>query len=214
MNIMIIGDSWGVPTPYLYNHTENTLKNFGYNVVNFSEYGGSNLQTITKATEYCKKHSVDWIIWFHTEMLREHMSVIMDHPFNLYDIIEKTSIEVYQKFEKLRLKTNAKTIVIGGQSPVLDNFNEYSYSNLLIKDWRSEILNVDLPCQFANRNFYDVISSSNNTISEKEKFEHLQKIKIIKDLMRQSKEFYDSIHPGNEPHLELAKKIHKFIQEN
>ena len=32
--------------------------------------------------------------------------------------------------------------------------------------------------------------------------------------MRQSKEFYDSIHPGNEPHLELAKKIHKFIQEN
>lgn len=54
-NILIVGDSWGVPN-YVkgYNtvpedHTEYLLRSMGYNVFNYSLNGGSNVDTITYA---------------------------------------------------------------------------------------------------------------------------------------------------------------------
>lgn len=54
MNILMIGDSWGVPN-YLWgplvdwgpeHHTEHLLRNLGYHVYNYSINSGSNLQTM------------------------------------------------------------------------------------------------------------------------------------------------------------------------
>ena len=80
MNILIIGDSWGVPNypPYDLNlqhygdppetHTEFLLRAQGYKVTNCSIDASGNLKTILAGIKYAETESVDWIIWFHTEM--------------------------------------------------------------------------------------------------------------------------------------------------
>jgi hypothetical protein len=59
MNILIMGDSWGVPNYdgdpnsfFEYHHTEFLLRNLGYNVYNCSLAGGSNLEVLARAKKY------------------------------------------------------------------------------------------------------------------------------------------------------------------
>lgn len=68
-NILIIGDSWGVPhygndSKYVshLDHTEHQLKNKGYNVLNFSLNGGSMIETIEYARHtLLKKEVPNWL---------------------------------------------------------------------------------------------------------------------------------------------------------
>lgn len=63
-NIMMIGDSWGVPNYARLNevmapvegHTENRLRSLGHNVFNYSLNGGSNLDTIEYARAAIKNY--------------------------------------------------------------------------------------------------------------------------------------------------------------
>jgi hypothetical protein len=65
MNILILGDSWGVPNFNgdksvfsEYHHTEALLKNLGYNVHNCSLAGGSNFETVTRAQQYLRGEEI------------------------------------------------------------------------------------------------------------------------------------------------------------
>ena len=82
--ILIIGDSWGIPDYKISvpnctvlapkEHTEYRLRNLGYNVINCSIIASSMLATISKAKELLNKErnlKIDWIIWFHTESIRD-----------------------------------------------------------------------------------------------------------------------------------------------
>lgn len=64
MNIVIVGDSWGVPNylnPILWDnwapehHTEHLLKKLGYHVYNYSLNSGSNMQTM-KLVDFSLRH--------------------------------------------------------------------------------------------------------------------------------------------------------------
>ena len=224
MNIAIIGDSWGVPVPNIHtNHTQQVLEKFGYDVVNFSNIGGANIPSIKKCFSHCTNNKIDLIIWFHTDFLREvtffnfntnnREFIKENHKINLFEIIHSISIKTYKEFEKLRNFSGAKVIIIGGQAKILDNFFEYSNADFLIKDWRSEILQIE-SVDNSMLYFNNLVHSNNNTMSNKEKFIIMKHfVKIFREL-KKSPLFPDNHHTGDEPHIELANKIHKFIQED
>jgi hypothetical protein len=248
ISIMILGDSWGVPnyppTQYIEDrikdlkkystdiqikfehlgdppetHTEFLLKDFGYNVINFSKNGGSNLDTIRAATSYLKNNccKIDWIIWFHTESLRDRKEILTSSKvkFDIFDLSKKLAVMAYKEFFELTNLSNAKTIVIGGQAPVfVEEFIKIcDHPKLLIEDWHSEILEITLPFShgICNLDLFDHPSCI-NSIEEKNKM--LNDIDTILKLDYESDNFPDNAHPGKRAHQTLSDKIHNLIKNN
>ena len=224
MNILIIGDSWGVPNypPYDLNlqhygdppetHTEFLLRAQGYTVTNCSINASGNLKTILAGIKYAETEPVDWIIWFHTEMLRDSYFNDFDKKnYRISELIESIAEIVYKKFHELRSITGARSIVIGGQAPVLDLFHRYSSTEFIKSDWRSEILDRQLPVVHslcANH----LLDNDFCIDSIKDKIQLLDQHKLILDAMDQSEDFPDRCHPGRDPHRKLVEWILKIFE--
>jgi hypothetical protein len=213
--IILIGDSWGVPNYFgspgilAEQHTEYLLKNLGYDVINFSLNGNGNDKSISLAIDYIDQgNNADWIIWFHTEMLRERHLIDISAKYKISNLIQEISYYIYKKFKILKEKSNAKTLIIGGQAPVLDTCNSYDY---IIKDWRSDICKQILP-QIHSLTHLDLIENKNCCDTIEEKTILLNQHKTIFDAMEKSKHFPDNCHPGVTPHKDLSKFIDNLIK--
>lgn len=214
--ILLLGDSWGVPN---YNgppgicpdqHTEYLLLNLGYEVVNFSMNGNGNDIPISKAISYVDRgNNIDWIVWFHTEMLRDRHLIDLSKPYKISDLVHTTSEYVYKKFHMLKNKSQAKILIVGGQAPVLNNCVGFDY---IIKDWRSEICNQVLPIVHSLTHL-DLIEHENCIDTIKDKTILLEKHNIILSAMEKSEHFPDKCHPGVIPHLNLSKFINEIINK-
>jgi hypothetical protein len=115
-NVLIIGDSWGVPNypPAHYGdidrdhigdppeiHTEFLLRSLGHTVVNCSMNAKGNLTSILKGIEHVQSNRVDWIVWFHTEMLRDaYLNGMNKTYYKISELVESISEIVYKKFQE------------------------------------------------------------------------------------------------------------------
>jgi len=248
ITIAIIGDSWGVPsyppTDYINStinkikklsltnveinvthlgdppdtHLEFLLRDAGYDVVNFSKNGGSNLETIRQAKDYYLKNesSVDWLIWFHTESLRDQDAILKspNTKFSIPVLSKDLAIIAYKEFNNLVETLNCKTIVIGGQAPVfVEEFNTIiKKTELLIEDWHSEILGVKLPFSHGVCNL-NLIESNYCLDSIEEKSIMLDNINTILKLDYNSADFPDNAHPGRRAHRDLFDKLNCILGE-
>ena len=213
MNILILGDSWGVPNYYgppgvdAKYHTEFLLKDLGYTVYNCANNGGSNLASISSAKNHLIS-KIDWIIWFHTESLRDRNLFDADKSFLINDVIESNSRIIYQEFDKLKKFTSAKTLVIGGQAKLLDCFYEITSADFVIPDWRSSIFGKQFPTVHTLCHL-DLIEKSADSLEFKNRL--LKDHKTILDQMKWSEDFPDNCHPGIRPHRELVEKFSALI---
>ena len=221
MNILIIGDSWGVPNypspdPAVRHygslpehHTEFLLKNLGHNTYNFAKNSGSNLQSIYAARKFLDSTDVkvDWIIWFHTEALRDRSKIHLD-DFYIPVILEQLYTIIYIEFEKFRINAAADTIVIGGQAPVADCFYKIVNATHVIKDWRSEILEQTLD-PIHTLCHLDLVEKSSDTMEYKNAL--LKYHQHILDLMNESEDFPDHCHPGQHAHKKLVDRLQALI---
>ena len=235
MNILIMGCSWGVPNyaglpnPPKEDYTEYLLKNMGYNVYNCALNNGSNLESLNRAKNFLSgvpiKHparytqyeeqlltlpegtSIDWIVWFHTELLRDYHRKKMPPTVDLalYYIANKT----YPLFFDFAKSINAKLAIIGGAAPIHPVLYKYGKPDFLIEDWRSEILGKSLPPVHSLYRL-NVVEDSKDTIEYKSLL--LQKHLLILDALIESEHFPDDCHPGTEPHLKLSNTLHKVFQ--
>jgi hypothetical protein len=225
-NVLIIGDSWGVPNypPSHYGdferihigdppeiHTEFLLRNLGHTVVNCSINAKGNLASILKGIEYVQSNHVDWIVWFHTEMLRDsYLNGLNKTYYKISELVESISEIVYKKFQELIQISGARSIVIGGQAPVLDSFYKYTSADYVKRDWRGEILNCEFPVVHSICTL-DLLDSAYCTNSMEEKLVLLDQHKLILDAMSESSDFPDHCHPGQRPHAELCVWLEKII---
>lgn len=243
--ILILGDSWGVPNYYgkpgvpHHCHTEYLLRNLGYKVYNCSINGGGNIETIIRAKEFVKgtpiehpgrkyrttKHrtitidevnpNIDWILWFHTEFFRDEFYSNM----LLEDLLSITAKNQYKMMADFKESLNSKIAVIGGQCPVRDEIFDFFQPDFIIKDWRSEIVEIKLPLVFTlaansfinrrtpGKNWIDAIADN---IETKTKIldDHL----FIFDVMQNSPDFPDGCHPGKEPHKKLVDRLDPILK--
>ena len=224
--ILIMGDSWadwripqihGVDRENDNHHITGMLKKLGHTVVNCSRTGSSNCKAIKMAEDAVQNQSFDWVIWFHTESLRDSHMYDTDKPFHLMDITRNAAIEQYKMFEQFRNEHNLKAIVIGGQAPTFDFIRDYIKIEMLIEDWRSEIMNIKFPfCHILALNeFYEILQKPTCLDTPRERIKFLGEVEVIYNMCDRRRDLFpDSAHPGEGPHTDLTKKLHDFIMEH
>lgn len=219
-------------------HTEYRLRELGYTVYNCAMNGGSNGRSIQLARKFLsgeptvlepiclvnkfypdgikktvnKNDKIDVIVWFHTEFMRG------DYNFDFVNIsIEQNIIHGAQyDYTIARNFVNehpyAKLVVIGGQSPVItDILYQYLTPDLVIQDWRSELLNMPLPIIHTITK-PELWVEPNRVDTLDYKLKVLEDHKIILDAMQRSDLFPDNCHPGGNAHEQLTKRLHKQFQ--
>jgi hypothetical protein len=222
LHILIIGDSWGVPNypPEYYGlkdrihigdppetHTEFLLKAQGHRVTNCAINASGNHRTISEALMQASRLKIDWIIWFHTEMLRDsHLDGLDRRPYRINELTEQIAQRIYPLFDQLRSKTGARTAVIGGQAPVLDSFHTYTQADWIKTDWRSEILCQQLP-QVHSLCTPHLLDTDLCRDPMEDRIRLLDQHKLILDTMAASPDFPDLCHPGQRPHRKLVEEL-------
>ena len=222
--ILIMGDSWAdwrCPQVHGNNrendshHLTGMLKEQGYHVVNCAKMGSSNFKAIERAELELEKNSFDWVIWFQTEVFRDGHMYNADEPFRLEELAEKLAAEQYKLFESLRHKNNLKAIVIGGQAPTFPFIRDYIKIEMLVDDWRSQIVQKKLPFShiMSLTEFADILLNKNSCQdSFRQRLKFLGEVEIIFNLCDQRRDLFpNGSHPGEKPHRELADNIHDFI---
>jgi len=216
--IVLVGDSWGVPNYYgppgvaPEYHTEFILRNLGYDVVNFSINGGSNYKSLSDLHFHILQgNTVDWIIWFHTDMIKDHNLVDLNKSFTTKNLITEISEKVYNKWNQVVSDAQAKAIVIGASAELLDNFDRFVKPNHTIQDWRSEIVGKKLPLAYAHH-YLDILEHKNNEDTIEDKLAIVDAKTAIVEAMGDTELFPDRSHPGIEPHKKLSEFIKQCIQ--
>jgi hypothetical protein len=214
MNIVILGDSWGVPNYYgppgvdAKYHTEFLLRELGHTVTNCAANGGSNIDSISRVGN-C---NADLIIWFHTELTRD---IDLVNPTTLDETIEQLGHLTYKKAAELKSEIGAKFAVIGGCATLHPLLFTYLKPDFYITDWVSEICNVNLPPCYTN---YKITPKVYKGMKSKELSDYVTDSKdillthysnILNRLkyMKRSGHFPDGGHPGIQPHADLVNTL-------
>ena len=208
---LILGDSWGVPNTLPVGdppetHIEHLLAGIGHRVINCAKNAGSNQDSIRRARKIDEK--VDYCIWFHTELLRDRYSTKIDinqHRYTIQQLIDAIADKTYAEYDDLIAKLDCRSIVIGGQAPVLGN----PRSDYMIRDWRSYLLMEDMPVQTLCH--IDLIESTNCVDTLENKNRMLEKNERVLEAMQNSNLFPDNCHPGKKAHRGLFGKIKRII---
>jgi hypothetical protein len=229
MNILILGCSFGVENDRPHTETflknlghsvYNCSQNAGSNVNSFrrarlflSGYPISHPRTVAytnKHTEYNKNvpetiqltdrvDQIHWIIWFHTELIRDI------HELQMYHTMDEITNHVYSEFKILKEELNAKVAVIGGAGPIHPNFFNYVTPDFCIQSWFNEILQLGVP-QIQTLSKPEYIERMND-VGLAKKIELLDQHLEIKKLLEDSPDFPDNYHPGERPHKELVNQL-------
>ena len=217
--ICIVGDSWGTHTGWpthlrrTHTHLQARLEKAGHRVKNFSIPGGSNGSSIHKATKYYTANSAKmpkYMIWFHTESLRDREDGFNDREFNIADLTKEKATLNYKQFKALIELTGAKDLIIGGQAPVIPELLEHQ-PYYLLEDWRSELLGT--PSVMTHSICHTDLLESQKCKDDAETLTKMIEDNIrILDMCRASRYFPDDAHPGSDAHRSLFEKIIDYIK--
>ena len=217
--IIIIGDSWGIGAyQYAYGSIEpipNTgidyfLTQLGYNVVNLSVSGGSNIEQFNKLNNV----NADLIIWFHTETNRD----LFQGHVNANSFEELTSLAAehnYKRAQQIFDEHHIPFIVVGCLSPLHPSINRYTFYTYKIHSWLGELgeLVYPLPLNTHCNNMYKVLSKF--SISDKQfVIDQIDKMLVIETNLEKHQSFSDGVHPSENSFLELATRLHLIIASN
>jgi hypothetical protein len=223
----------GLPGSPPETHTEYRLRELGYKVYNCSMNARGNLAPIDLARRYLRGEivilepihlntdlrgygipkvideinpKIDYIIWFHTEFLRELYRKALPLHENIIEAAHTTYRTAAEFFSE---HSEAKKVIIGGQAPlVMDILQQYIKPDFCIPDWRSEILKIKMPESHTLTKTFWIENSADSTESKLEMIEVNSK---ILEAMNRSPDFPDNCHPGGNAHKLLVEKIHKYI---
>ena len=232
MNILLIGDSWGVPNYYgspgvdPEYHTEYLLRGYGYNVYNCSLNGSSNLTAIDRVKQFLSGYpithpagnpmgeitinvinpKIDWVVWFHTEFYRD---------FDVTGLYYEESIKrfahiTYQRINELFKELDCKIAIVGGQACVHPDLYQFITPDFIIEDWKSSITKNVLPKVYT---FRSVDWVENLADDKDKKLEILKTHYVLHEVMGSGNtDFPDGCHPGIRPHKELCEQLDKLFK--
>ena len=220
--IWILGDSWGtlngLPASMRprEKHLHQYLVEARHSVINLSIPGGSNGQSINLAHRHMRKCrsqrrpcKVDYLIWFHTESLRERNPTLTDQPYTIQDLTRQQAIPIYERWKNLVKKTGARDIIIGGQAPVITDLLVHEPYHM-IEDWRCELLGM--PSIMTHSVCHtDLFEHPNCRDATKIRLDMLAQNEVIVDMERESNLFPDNAHPGALAHKALFERISNLI---
>jgi hypothetical protein len=221
MNFLIVGDSWGYSLPYPnkdFKWLEYNLIAKGNTVYNRSVWGGTNYRSLNDATFFLEqtesKIQIDTVIWYNTCLLRDaklhlqHPENIMEQPNITYDkVIQYLSDKVVGQVENIRNKfPNIKWCIIGGHAPVYQP-EKYTWADFMITDWRSELLQEDVPGSHSLGEIEWLQQNLDNLGADVVEAELKIHESIYQKCNNRRDIFFDSIHPDAEHSYFLSERI-------
>lgn len=240
MKFFILGDSWGVgeytrSTPGNLESVPDTgldyyLRKMGHTVKNISAGSAGNFGQLRHAYWTLKEHSdYDYIIWFHTESMRDIQEILIDDPhegqryFPDFDIdhwesaLDYLDTENYRYAQMIYDEFAIPFIVIGGQCPVNQSICQFSFAKVVVTSWLQQLLKLEsLPPKntfFSWEKIQKILLHYN--YDEKkfivQNFESLERSQEIIELARISQEFPDGCHPSRQCFAGLADQILSLI---
>ena len=240
-NIVIIGDSFGVPNrsgppgPPPEHHTEFFLKDMKHNgarkydVTNLSINGSGGDTHISQLKQFIASHPlarIDYIIWFQNACVNFCITLIRSpsKAHCMLDTLRASLMETYEETVQVKKQLTAKWIVIGGSTPTPEFFNDYNIHDYLIQDWRAQILEEQLPFavgphvsdilspKYGLTNACKIVNNEFNIQSPDLKKIITKNLESIQKLVGSDKKLFpDSIHPGIGPHLALSKELDTYF---
>lgn len=208
-----MGDSWGKTNlEYLF------LKN-NHLVINKSIFGGNNNDSLSEGRRFLvdSKHflEIDIIIWFQTEFMRDVASYSSGNNIdlskgyvNVLDQIHKFNHEKIIGIKELSPKS--KWVIIGGHAPLYKS-HDYSWADIVIEDYRSELLGIKLP--FCHAMTPEIISEYSAKFGLDVLEDELTKYEIIIDSVHKRRDlFTDGTHPGVDCDEKLFNRIINYFK--
>jgi hypothetical protein len=168
MKFFILGDSWGLGEWRIHNKImelvpdtgiDYYLRKLGHTVTNVSAGSASNFGQLRNAYWTLRKNTdYDYIIWFHTEPIRDVLETVIDDAVvdgliqypeykNITDYVEAMEYinncnynyaqnNIYNEF-------GIPFIVIGGIGRLDESIDSYEFAKYKIYSWPEELLHID-----------------------------------------------------------------------
>lgn len=221
-NILILGDSWGVTEnsqPNRRDWPEYYFMRRNHTVFNRCHGGEWNLVQLGFGDAFLHEcpYTIDLVIWFHTEIFRDFARLPWEEryitefgpPRDLEHILDWQAERTY-KIATLAKEASPTTqwAIIGGGGPVRKSKRHLlEWADLIIDDWKSEIVGEPLPeCHFMQ--FYDYIWKWRETLGMDAIQHELDKRQYHMDLMfRDRSRFWDGVHPAHAPVMALNQRL-------
>ena len=239
MNFFILGDSWGVGEWSLktskFEPVPNTgldylLAQLGHTVTNISAGSAGNFGQLRHAYWTLKEKSdYDYIIWFHTESIRDIEEILIKDPdegqryFPDFDIrnfearLDYLDFENYKYAQTIADEYQIPFIVIGGQCPVNPVIDQFSFAQHIIESWLAELLNLNFTPPKNTFFSWDKIKRilDHYNVDKKEfiinNIDQFDRAKVIQDLALKSPLFPDNAHPSNKCFKQLAQRLIQMV---
>jgi hypothetical protein len=227
--ITILGDSWGeavslykahIIEPWVDSpgsnwtgHTEFYLADRGYRIVNFSKGNTGNMYSLERLDSALDEgFKTDWVVWFHTEAIREFDFQTVKKKFYINELNETIYKKVYQYAEQVKSKSNANWILIGGEAQLYPSHIHYNLAEYIKEDWRSEIIGKTLPELYTTSKdwFFDNPYYGDDIDT---RLDLVERHWVVCTAMGKAN-FPDGCHPGAYAHLELSNWISSIIEGN
>lgn len=242
MKFFILGDSWGVGEwtqkngifePIPDTGLDYYLSQLGHTVTNISAGSVGNFGQLRHTYWTLKENSnYDYIIWFHTESMRDIEQIIINDPaegqkyFPNFDInnfeagLDYLDFENYKYAQTIKNEYSIPFIVIGGQCPVNGVINQFSFARYSITSWLADLLELDfIPPKntfFSWDKILRILDYYN--IDEKDfimdNINQLDQAKIIQDLANKSSRFPDNAHPSRDCFKQLAERLDAMLKHS
>ena len=215
--ILILGDSWGVSKriwPGEENWTEYYFLKRSHTVFNKSWGGVGNEVQLNFGLSFLKYSGVeiDLVIWYHTELFRQqdgfmNPEYMREHGLLTFeDSVDAAAGFTYNLATELKqAQPQAQWAIIGGHAPIRQQRRELlAWADLIIDDWRSEIVGYKLPeCHILElRDFLVKYNLDPELVAEQLNYRD-QIIEACKNYDL----FPDWVHPGIRPVTELNLRL-------
>lgn len=239
MRFFILGDSWGVgewqrPNG-VFEPVPNTgldfhLSQAGHTVTNVAQGSAGNFGQLRHTYWTLKENaSYDYIIWFHTESIRDIEEILIADPdegarhFPDFDIsnwetgLDYLDHENYVYAQMIWEEFQIPFIVIGGQCSVNPLINKFSFAQHVITSWLAELLELDyVPPKntfFSWGKIERILAHYNISTRQfiQENSESLDLADKICKIAKTSALFPDDGHPSSVCYQQLAHRIIKLI---
>ena len=240
MRFFILGDSWGVgewkkPNGVFESIPDTSTGYFltqaGHSVTNISAGSAGNFGQLRHAYWTLKEDSAyDYIIWFHTESVRDIEEILIRNPdegkiqfpdFKMeYDFnksIEYLNKQNYSYAQSIFEEFKIPFIIIEGQSPMdRQSMKEFSFLKFSIP-WLKDLLNLqsDIPCNtFFNWEKIQRVLAHYGFDEKKFIFANIDDLNKSQEIINKtamSPAFPDNVHPDAKSHNILANRILQLI---
>lgn len=224
MNVLIVGDSWGVslyPTPEQPKFLEFDFIEEGHTVFNKSIYGGQNMTALNTAEIFLESTkesvNVDIIIWYYTCLMRdnhldkkEYIGARGHEAFKIFlDSLEDMTATYARNIKDSF--PNCRWVIVGGHASIYKP-ELYNWADVLIEDYRSDILGYNVPnCQTLGH--VDEFDHYKEVFGTEVLLEETEKTLLIDEIGKNRTDiFWDGVHINAEYSNQLSKRILKSLE--